>query len=102
MFIDKNGKVVSNKATPTIIFENSEAYNTWKANLPDGLTEDDFNIVFNYLIEPGSYCEVNILDELNALPTEMKAEGVLYGAREDRKLYFYDAINGVFTSYLGG
>lgn len=48
MIVDQNGKIIANVVKPTVLFTSVSDYNTWKNNLKNGLTENDFVIIKQY------------------------------------------------------
>lgn len=99
MIVNKEGKMISNTATPIVEFSDEESYNSWKTNLPSGLTENDFIVILDYAPEVGSYFQVDYYDDLLSLPSSMKVAGVLYGSKNDHTLYGYDNVLDEFYPF---
>lgn len=101
MLIDKEGKALSNTSPPIHVFATQAEYESWKAenNVTDE-EEKKMMLVFKYSYSPGCYIEANNLTELMALGEGCKVQGVLYGTRENNKLYRFDALTGQFVSYI--
>lgn len=100
MIINKQGQAVSNTTPPIHVFATQAEYESWKAE--NNVTDEDEKamlLIFKYSYSPGCYIEGNNLTELMALGDGCKVQGVLYGTRENNKLYRYEALTGQFVPY---